>query len=195
MKPFDPGRGSPKTENVSSCTTFLLPLNFQLLRKGSHAEGILFIFPCSLAFSAKCSGEEFGRCVSSSAEFSCFTCLPPAWLHLPACPGQSYRRRIPFPSRPAGCFCSINPPLQPSVRREEPRSCIASSYLPSVFQDAIAAFQNTERTPKTIPVDKFQAGPGEGRVTVSTRRASSEVSSARLPATSVLSLFDRSSHC
>lgn len=38
MKPFDPGFGSPKMENVSSCTMFLLSLNFQLMGKDSETE-------------------------------------------------------------------------------------------------------------------------------------------------------------
>lgn len=112
MKPFDPGRGSPKTENVSSCTTFLLPLNIQLLRKGSHAEGILFILPCSLSLSPPNVPEK-----NLDVVF-----LPRSpWTVVPSLHSTSF------------LFCLIYPPLPPAAWREEPRSCIASSYLPSVF--------------------------------------------------------------
>lgn len=104
----------PQRRRMFLVRRFYYLLNFQLFRKGSHAEGMLFIFPCSLAFSPKCSREEFGCSLSRSlshppSEFPRFTCLPPVWPpHLPACPAclpwtvRPSLHSISF--TPAGCF-------------------------------------------------------------------------------------------
>lgn len=126
---------------------FYYLLNFQLFRKGSHAEGMLFIFPCSLAFSPKCSREEFGCSLSLPLSLSfilplsfhashvCLqcgrrTCLPV----LPACPGQCDRRCIPFRSRLRDVLLDL--PLRSVPGRAAAGSCITSPYLPRVFQNS-----------------------------------------------------------
>lgn len=186
---------------------FYYLLNFQLFRKGSHAEGMLFIFPCSLAFSPKCSREEFGCSLSLSLSPSLSSSLWVSTLHmfassvaaapaclscLPACPGQCDRRCIPFRSR-CGMFCLIYPSA--ACQEEPPRAAV---LLLLIFH---VCSKTPNEPPKTVSVDKFQRRAGEGSATL---RHFGELLTRRLPRKSacspardlsVVTFLYRSSHC
>lgn len=142
MKPFDPGFGSPKMENVSSCTMFLLSLNFQLTRKISETEKKNPIHQ-SLFFLPGCSSEEFGCSLSSSSVlwFNCFhtsrVCLKCRYTCLPE---QCYCRCIPFRSHNTrGTVARLAP-----VYSEESRCITSSTYI---LQDRIIVSQWTLDSP------------------------------------------------
>lgn len=145
MKSFDPGCGSPKTENVSSCTTFLLPLNFQLLRKGSYAEGNFIYFSLQPRFLRQMFWGRILDIVFLPLRFPASrVCLQCGCTCPPALDSATVAAFHFLHAQRDGWLDLPSPPLSPAVWREEPRSCITSSYLPSVFPDAIAVFQNTE---------------------------------------------------
>lgn len=149
-------------------------LNFQLFRKGSHTEGMLFIFPCSLAFFPQMFSRRIWMLSLSlpPSEFSRFTCLPPVWPpHLPACPAcpacppalDSATVAAFHFVHACGTFCLIYPS---AACQEEPRSCITSPYLPRVFCRMPSLCSKTpNEPPKTVSVDKFQRRAGEGSAT------------------------------